>query len=613
MGTGPTRAGSPPGLRAPHWLAEVGRLLPELASLHPHMPAAPPLDSPAAQSRFFEGFSQLLRALTASTPPGALLLDDLQWADTASLDLLAYLVRRLDRLPVLVIGTLRPGYEPASDRVHALWATAQRSARASYLPLQQLSQADVNALLSGLAGSGHSLPAGAAQGPYQESEGLPLFLVEALAALAQTQVLPAGDVWPLSGSVRNLLRSRLASVSQTGWQLLTTATVLGHSFDFETLRAASGRGEEEVIATLEELLSQDLLQEMDAGSTGPTYDFNHHLLRRFVDEETSLARRRLLHRRAAQALAARLRSPQGNGLVVGQIAHHYQMAGDDSLAAEYHWQAGKEAEALLANAEALSHYLAALALGHPDGAALHEAIGDLQTLSGEYDGALSRYERATTLAPERTGILERKLGQVHHRLGQWDLADGHYQAALAALVSTHHEADRSGIVADWSLTVHRRGEPMRAMELAREALALANQAGDQRALAQAHNMLGVLARHQGQPDLACQQLEASLALAQGLDDPTSQVAALNNLALACRELGQLPRAIELTRTALRLCAAQGDRHRQAALRNNLADLLHAAGQPEAAMAELKEAVRLFADIGEEDSRWQPEVWKLVEW
>lgn len=104
-----------------------------------------------------------------------------------------------------------------------------------------------------------------------------------------------------------------------------------------------------------------------------------------------------------------------------------------------------------------------------------------------------------------------------------------------------------------------------------------------------------------------------MALAQGLDDPTSQVAALNNLALACRELGQLPRAIELTRTALRLCAAQGDRHRQAALRNNLADLLHAAGQPEAAMAELKEAVRLFADIGEEDSRWQPEVWKLVEW
>jgi tetratricopeptide (TPR) repeat protein len=114
--------------------------------------------------------------------------------------------------------------------------------------------------------------------------------------------------------------------------------------------------------------------------------------------------------------------------------------------------------------------------------------------------------------------------------------------------------------------------------MAEEARALAEAAADRRAQAQAHNLLGVLARGAGELEAARAQLERSLLLAEELDDAAARTAALNNLALVAREAGELDRSLALTGQALELCVATGDRHREAALENNLADLHHAAGR-----------------------------------
>jgi tetratricopeptide (TPR) repeat protein len=419
-------------------------------------------------------------------------------------------------------------------------------------------------------------------------------------------------------AVRDLLYSRLRGLSETSWQLLTTAAVIGRSFDFDTLRFASGRSEEEAVTGLEGLMNQGLIQELRSGSdaqpTGalgePRYDFGHEKLRTLVYEETSLARRRLLHRRVAEALVVRDRDSS----LAGQIAHHYRLARKDSQAAEYYRLAGEHARSLYANAEALDHFRSALALGHPDVAELHEAIGDLQTLQGEYSGALTSYETAAAMCdPQSLAGLEHKLGTVHHRRGEWELAESHFQAAQAALGETDRPGQSARFYADWSLTAHQRRRTEQAVDLAHQALELAEAAGDTHALAQAHNILGILATDQGQLEKATHHLGQSLTLAETLDDPEAQVAALNNLALTSSAGEDFVQAIELTETALALCTKLGDRHRQAALHNNLADLYHATGQPEAAMSHLKRAVGIFAEIGKEAGTWQPEIWKLVEW
>ncbi|MDQ3894287.1 MAG: tetratricopeptide repeat protein [Actinomycetota bacterium] len=384
------------------------------------------------------------------------------------------------------------------------------------------------------------------------------------------------------------------------------AAVIGRSFDSETVREASGRSDDEVVTALEELTRRGLIRE-----AGETYDFSHEQVRTLVYEDTSLARRRLLHRRVAEALAAAPRGQLDPGARAHAIARHYQLAGRESEAAEYFKLAGEHAGALYANAEALAHFETALALGHPDVATLHEAIGDVKTLLGDYRGALSSYETAAAQTPGDVAALEQKLGTLHHRRGEWELAASHLEAALAAL-SDGDDGWRSRLQADRSLTAHRAGDHQRALELARAALELAETVDDESALAQAHNLLGILAKSSGELTRAREHLERSLPLAERLGDPSARVAVLNNLALLAREERDLERAVKLTESALSLCAAQGDRHREAALHNNLADLLNALGRSDEAMAHLKRAVALFAEVGEEGAM-QPEIWKLVEW
>jgi predicted ATPase len=89
------------------WLAEACRLVPDLMRLKPDLPSPSPLDSPGGQSRFFEAISRLIQALCGHSPPGILFLDDIYWTDEATLDLLAYLLRRLPNHPLFVILTWR--------------------------------------------------------------------------------------------------------------------------------------------------------------------------------------------------------------------------------------------------------------------------------------------------------------------------------------------------------------------------------------------------------------------------------------------------------------------------------------------------------------------------
>ena len=315
-GPGPAAPAPAAALPAP-WLAEAARLLPDLAAALPGLPAPPALDSPGAQGRFFEGLRQVLLAAAGPTPPGVLLLEDAQWADSASLDFLTYCVRRLDDAPALLLLTWRGAQAAPDPRLPALLAVAQAAGRATVLHLRRLSPAAVAELVRA---AGPAAPPALAERLYQETEGLTFFVVEYLAALAAGAPGPPGEDWALPGGARDLLRARVAAAGETGRQLLHTAAVIGRSFDFDILREASGRGEEETVAALDALIGAGLVTEAPGGEApgALTYDFSHQKLRALVYDETSLARRRLLHRRVAEALAGQTRGGRDPGARAGR-------------------------------------------------------------------------------------------------------------------------------------------------------------------------------------------------------------------------------------------------------------------------------------------------------
>lgn len=589
---------------SPPVLAEAARLLPELADFQNEGVEVPALDAPGAQSRFFESVGLVLMALLNGAVPGVLWLDDGHWLDSASLDLLLFLARRWRQRPYLILLAWRAEELSAGHPLHQVAAEIHRDRVGEQVHLTRFTAEEVAQVVTA---ADATFQAGLPARLYAETEGLPYFVVAYLADLSQQQLPEASaEAWNIPRTVRDLLHTRLAQVGDAERQLLQTAAVIGHAFTFDLVQTASGRSEEEAVASLEKLLARGILAEETA-----EYDFSHEKLRALAYEETSLARRRLLHRRLAEALtqqAAHQVQPAGSA---GQIAGHYHLAGRDAEAARFFIQAGDYARSLFAHRDALAHYQMALALEHPETAQLHELCGDCQVRLGAYTAALNSYERTSALSSAGPlPKLEQKIGQVYGRLGQWNLAAVHFQRSEGAWIEPADAGELAWLYLDWSYTAYRAGEMDKAQYMVNLAQAQSNTPAMQ---AQIHNLLGILQRRQGNMAAAIDSFSTSYQLAQDYALLSMEITALNNLALAETDAGNHNRAQQLFTTALRQCQYYGDRHWEAALHSNLADLYHQMDQEEQAMAQLKKSTIIYAEIGHETGEWQPGVWQLREW
>jgi len=564
-------------------LTELARLLPELVSARGVAPPGP-FDQPGAESRFLAAVWDVLTAASAGPAPGLLVLDDAQWTDEATLRMFAYGIRRLAGRRLLVLVAWRT---PHDHPVRRAALAAAQTEDAGHVLLDRLGEDAVGEMIRSVRST--RVDPSVVRRLWETTEGLPLLLVESLRA--------ADDDAALRGGARELTRARLDPVSEQARQILAAAAVLGRRFAVEEVRAVSGRSEEETVAAVEELLADGLVRQHTNG-----YDFDHELVRTIVYEQTSLARRRLLHGRAADVVDA----------PPAAVGRHLRLAGREVEAADSYVEAGGRAREVFANEESLDHLRTALSLGHADRTRIRASIADLETVLGDYAGALVTLETAAAeCATVELADVEHRLGRLQHRRGEYSLAEAHLLAALDATVDPDDVA-RARVTADLSLAAHSLGDDDRAQSLAQDAVKLAQQAEEPRALSQAYNLLGLLASTEGDTDEALTQLHRSRVLAEELDDGDLRIAALNNLALVHRARGELADALELTQLALDLCSTLGDRHREAALHNNLADLLHASGRAAEAMEHLKTAVRIFADVGVEEQP-RPEIWKLVRW
>jgi tetratricopeptide (TPR) repeat protein len=603
--------------------AMAGRLVPALAASQPDsgQGTAPPLDSPLAVTRLYAAIADTLQA--AAGPAGIVVVEDVHWADSSSLGLLAYLVRRLADWPLLLVLSWQPEQAGRLRVLRTALGEAERQSMGQTVEPGPFGPEAIGTLL-GLDG----MPRIDVSRLLAETRGLPMLVREYVEALRAAEESEAGAVeegtgeadagepgawWP-PASVKDLLRTRLQAVSEAARQMLTAAAVLGSDNDADLLRAVSGRGEDEIVEAIDEALGRSLLTETPPPSRqqAPSYGFPYEALRRTAYESATLARRRLLHGRAADALTRRYEHDPATTRAA-TVASHLQLAGRDEEAAQWWWRAAEVARELYAHAEAHAHLTRALALGYPQLPG-RMALGEVLVALGRYREALAEFETAAALAAEgdraTQAAIEHKLADVHHRLGDWDLAEAHL-AVVTELVEGTEPGRLARAQADRAVVAYRRGATGQAADLGRAALASARAAADPGATAQALNVLGMLAARSGDTAAAERYLRDSLAEARPLE-PGAAVAALNNLARLLAETGRGPEALTAAAEALDLGRELGDQHRMAALHTNMADLLHADGQRDAAMTHLKEAARRFAavDVG---GAPRPEIWTLVEW
>ena len=283
--------------------AELAHVLPSLSALADGRSVAHQHE----RYRSHRAVRALLEQL-ARQRPLVLLLDDLHWADPASVELLGALLRRPPAAGVLTAIALRPHQTPA--RLAAALASAQRAAVLSRVELDALTPDETRELL------GARVDAAGAAALYQESEGNPFYLEQ----LARTpeRTVAGGDV-SLAGlgvpaAVAASLSEELGLLSSGARSVLEAAAVAGDPFELDLAAAAAAMDEATVIDGADELLERDLLRTTDVPRR---FRFRHPIVRRAVYEATAAGWRLGAHERCADALLAR-------GAGAAARAHHVE-------------------------------------------------------------------------------------------------------------------------------------------------------------------------------------------------------------------------------------------------------------------------------------------------
>ena len=428
----------------PVWLTELARVLPEILTRQPAPPPPAPLQQAWQRVRLFEA---LARGVLCCRRPRLLVLEDLQWCDPDTIAWLHYLLRFDRQAPLLIIGTRRTG-EGDSRELATLLATLRRDGLLAEIELGPL-DARETALLAGHV-AGRPLDPALAGPLFQGSEGNPLFVVEMVQAGLTRDEAASQTGWaaqhahamtavpqPLPAKVRQVIESRLAQLSPAARELAGLAATVGRRFDLDVLSAAAGLTDEALARGLEELWQRRIIREQGAGN----YDFSHDKIRETAYAGLGGARRRLLHRRVAQALAA----PHGADLdaVSGQIGRHYEQAGLAEPAIMHYRRAAAVSQQIYANEDAILYYRRALILlGSPASdatlaAELWERLGDVLCLTGQYEAARAAYRQglalATALDRLRQAGMHRKMGNAWRDMREYAPARQAYDEAMRIL------------------------------------------------------------------------------------------------------------------------------------------------------------------------------------
>jgi tetratricopeptide (TPR) repeat protein len=426
----------------PTWAVEVARLLPELLSERPGLPQPGPAAEASQRQRLFEALARAI--LRYEEPPRRadpllLMIDDLQWCDRDTLECLHYLLRFEPRAQLLIVGTVRAEEVADNPALEVLLAALRRDDQLTEIPLAPLSVEEATSLAVHM--SERALTPGQLTRLYRESEGNPLFLVEALrsglaAQTGQGQIVQPGLIGtslPLPPRVHGVLHARLAQLSAPARELAGMAAAIGREFTLPVLARVCEQDEDGLVRSLDELWQRRIV--VDAtGQGAEAYDFTHDKLREVAYNSLSAARRRLLHRRIAEAMEAVNRNQLDP--VNGQIAAHYESAGLFDRAVLYYQRAAEVARQVYANDDAIRYYRRGLALlggpaAHSPAVAgdLYQHLGDTLHWTAQYDEARSAYQQAIVAIPYMDAI---RLAELHRKIGNSWRDQRRYPEALQA-------------------------------------------------------------------------------------------------------------------------------------------------------------------------------------
>jgi DNA-binding SARP family transcriptional activator len=440
------------------------------------------------QSALFEQYTQVLRAL-ASKRPLLLALDDLQWADGGSVNLLFHLGRRIGGSRILIVGACRPadvasgrqvspppgGMEEPGRHHPPVW---ERHPLEPVINELKRTFGDIEVDLERAEGQQargrqfvdafldselNRLGDRFRQTLYQHTRGTPLFTIELLRGMQERGDLvqdqegqwlegPALDWETLPARVEAVISERIGRLPKRLRDLLTVASVEGETFTAEVVARVGAADEGETVRSLSDTLDRKYrlvgargILRLD-GQRLSRYRFRHILFQKYLYNRLDPVERAHLHQAVGAALEMLYEEEAEEIAAIetgaAQLARHFEAAGVVKKAVEYLRQAGERAQGLYANEEAIGYLRRALFLledsplaetqrrwQQEEAARLHERLGDVLEWTGEHEKAVTAYQGALGHIPEGDRIWQ---SQLHRKVGNvWRLQSQHERALRA--------------------------------------------------------------------------------------------------------------------------------------------------------------------------------------
>jgi ABC-type oligopeptide transport system substrate-binding subunit len=395
-------------------LSDLLTLIPEAQGSFPHVELPIEAPPPEARQRLFESMTILL-SMVSQTAPTLLVFEDAQWADSASIELLRYLVQQIRNRPVLFVLTFRPTEPSSAPLLHQALLEFQRDRSPISVPLARLSLEGTGELLRTMLDD--DVDPALSDRIFRATEGNPFFIEEICKGMAEAgTIVEEGGQWRMlklgslevPANVRFAIRERIRLLPPGVEQALEVAAVRGLEFESELIQRVCHLDPLAAADVLEAAKRADLIRRVGDGPE-PRFAFVHALITSAVVEDLKPATRRSLHAQIAEALEAM--QPEA----VETLAHHYREAGDVARAVDYLLLAGDNAQSANASKEAVEAFSACAHILHDNGSPEEESRALLRlalaySFDFQFDQSRRTYQKAFDLwesvpenAPPRIG------------------------------------------------------------------------------------------------------------------------------------------------------------------------------------------------------------------
>ncbi len=544
--------------------------------------------------------------------PLLIFLDDLQWADKASLELFHFISDNLEDARILIIGAYRPEDITRKDHLTESLRRMSREKLFKTIELKPLDREDTKDILQCTLNR-KEVPIYFVDMVYDISEGNPLFIKEIVGHLIEKEVVvPKKNKYPkredkidLPRIITDLIERRIDGLEKDSKKILQVGSVIGEKLYYDIIRNMVKMDDIDLMEYIDSLLDVNLWSE-DPDENN--FQFYHKLIHVTTYDSIPDTIRAKLHKKVLSEMEILFENELEK--YYSELAHHSKRSGQIDKAISYYVKAGDHGKDIFAHEDAVKSYQDALDLigqvkddnldRKQQWLKLNENIGDTYKVMGEYGSALKNYyvilERVE--GDEVRSRIDRKIGAIHSLKGDFDTALEFFDAGLNGLEGSTLE--KCILLGKKGWVLMKKGDYKSAEAIFKEQKKIARDIGEDKEVAQAHHNIGTLYSNRSKFEDAISSMEHALEIWGKIDDITGRSRTLNNLGVAYYQKGEREKSIKYYNKSMELREKMGDKQGIAAILNNIGLIYSEIGDLDRAENFHKRSLEIDREIGDKE-------------